>query len=166
VNYYTSKESCETADVTRPSGAALLLSQLGVHVAAEFRRRLAPVGLTPAHVGILRVLAFRPGISQQELAEAVGAVPSRVVKLLDELAERDLIERRRSQADRRSHELHLSSAARGRLAEVRGIVSEHDAAVTAGLTAAELETLVALLTKVAQAQGIEPTGHPGYRASS
>ena len=132
-------------------------------MANEFGRRLSPLGLTPSHVGILRVLAFNPGISQQELAAAIGAVPSRVVKLLDELSERGLVERRRSTVDRRNHELHLSPRAAEQLADVRAIASEHDAAVVKGLSAPELATLVSLLAKVAEANGIEPTSHPGFR---
>lgn len=139
-----------------------MLSQLGGHVSAEFARSLAPLGLTPAHVGVLRVLAFRPGISQQTLATTIGAVPSRVVKLLDELEGRGLIERRRSETDRRHHELHLAPAAAERLAEVRGIAAEHDRRMTQGLDAEELATLVALLGKLAGARGIGPQGHPGY----
>lgn len=132
-------------------------------MAAEFARRLAPLGLTPAHVGILRVIATQPGLSQQALAERIGAVPSRVVKLLDELEDRGLVERRRSETDRRHHELHLAPAAAGRLAEVRELVADHDRAMVKGLTAAERTTLVELLGKVTAAQGIAPLGHPSYR---
>jgi DNA-binding MarR family transcriptional regulator len=163
VNDYTLNGLWQTSGVKRPSGAALLLSQIGAHVSAEFTRRLAPLGLRPAHVGILRVLALRPGLSQQELASAIGAVPSRVVKLLDELSERGLVERRRSTADRRNHELHLSPSASDRLLEVREVVSEHDEAVIAGLSADETQTLLRLLNKIAKGQGMASTGHPGYR---
>ena len=147
----------------RPSGAALLLSQVGVHVSQEFARRLAPLGLTPPHVGILRVLAFQPGISQQELAAAIGAVPSRVVKLLDELEGRGLVERRRSTADRRNHEVVLSEAASAKLGAVLEVAVEHDRAITKGLTTAERTTLIELLGKVADQQGIGRQGHPGFR---
>lgn len=162
MNYYTNDGLCETRSVKRPSGVALLLSQLGAHVAAEFARRLAPLDLTPAHVGVLRVLATQPGLSQQALASAIGAVPSRVVKLIDELEHRGLVERRRSETDRRNHELFLSSAASARLGDVLAVVVEHDKAMVAGLSSAELGTLRTLLAKVADAQGIAPLGHPGY----
>ncbi|MCW2752675.1 MAG: mexR [Marmoricola sp.] len=148
----------------RPSGVALLLSQLGSFVASEFARRLAPLDLTPGQVGILRVIATRPGLSQQALAREIGAVPSRVVKLLDELEDRGLVERRRSATDRRNHELHLSDSAGDRLAEVLGVVVDHDRTMTAGLSAAEVATLRTLLAKVAEAHGVAPLGHPGYRA--
>jgi DNA-binding MarR family transcriptional regulator len=163
VNDYIRNGSWQTSGVKRPSGAALLLSQVGAHVSAEFARRLAPLDLRPAHVGILRVLAFRPGLSQQELASAIGAVPSRVVKLLDELSDRDLIERRRSTTDRRNHELHLSPSASDRLAEVREVVGAHDEAVIAGLSPEETQTLLELLNKIAKGQGMASTGHPGHR---
>lgn len=164
MNDYTGKRLWQTSGVKRPSGAALLLSQIGADVSAEFARRLAPLDLRPAHVGILRVLALRPGLSQQHLASAIGAVPSRVVKLLDELSDRGLVERRRSTTDRRNHELHLSASASERLAEVRAVISEHDQAVIAGLSADETQTLVSLLAKIAQAQGMPTTAHRGYRS--
>lgn len=154
----------QTRPVTKPSGLALLLSQLGADVSAGFARRLAPLDLTPAHVGVLRVLALRPGISQQVLAEAIGAVPSRVVKLLDELGDRGLVERRRSETDRRHHELHLAPSARARLDAVMAVVLEHDREVGAGLRADERRELVALLGKLAEARGIGNHAHPGYRA--
>ncbi|MET3961806.1 DNA-binding MarR family transcriptional regulator [Marmoricola sp. OAE513] len=151
--------------MSRPSSLALLLSQLGSHVAGEFARRLEPLGLTPAHVGVLRTLAVRPGINQQELAEVIGAVPSRVVKLLDELGARGLVERRRSEIDRRHHELHLSPAARSKLDAVMATVVEHDRAIGAGLTAEEKRELVALLGKLAEARGLGGLAHPGFRGS-
>lgn len=151
MNYYT-------------SGLALLLSQLGSHVSVELARRLSPLGLTPAHVGILRVLAIEPGLSQQALAARIGAVPSRVVKLLDELGDRGLVERRRSEADRRHHELHLAPAAAQRLGQVRAIVAEHDRAIVGDLSEDELATLLGLLGKVASAQGLATLGHPSYRS--
>jgi DNA-binding MarR family transcriptional regulator len=164
MNYYTCDTLCQTFLVKKPSGAAFLLSQVGAGVAAEFGRRLAPLGLTPAHVGVLRTLAFQPGMSQQALGRTIGALPSRVVKLLDELDDRGLVERRRSTTDRRNHELHLSPAAADQLAEVRKVVSEHDRDLVAALTADELADLLSLLGKVASAQGLGAQDHPGYRS--
>jgi DNA-binding MarR family transcriptional regulator len=163
MNYYIHDRLWQTCPVSRPSGLALLLSQLGAHTSREFARRLEPLGLSPAHIGVLRVLAFRPGISQQELATTIGAVPSRVVKLLDELGDRGLVERRRSETDRRHHELHLAPAARKKLDAVTEVVVEHDKAVGAGLSATERRELVSLLGKLAEAQGVGGPGHPGYR---
>src|SRR5262249_31405041 len=37
-----------------PRSTAFLLAQVGAHAAAQFAERLAPMGLAPAHAGILR----------------------------------------------------------------------------------------------------------------
>lgn len=152
----------QAAPMKRPSGIAFLLSQLGTGVSAQFAERLVPLGLTPWQVGALRQIAANPGLSQQDLAVRLGAVPSRIVKLLDELEKHGLVERRRSTSDRRHHALHLREAAADQLAEVRRAVSEHDAAVVAPLAAEEIATLRELLGRIAAAQGIDPQVHLGF----
>jgi DNA-binding MarR family transcriptional regulator len=149
--------------VRPPSGAALLLSRIGAHVSARFAERLAELGLTPPQVGVLRIVGQQPGLSQQALAERLGAAPSRVVKLVDELEERQLVVRRRSTTDRRQQELHLADGAGDRVAAVRQVVRDHDADITEALTSDELDDLLRLLAKVAAAQGLTDDGHPGYR---
>lgn len=152
-----------TSPVRPPSGAALLLSRVGAHVSARFADRLAALDLTPPQVGVLRIVGQHPGLSQQALAERLGAAPSRVVKLVDELEDRRLVVRRRSTTDRRQQELHLADGADERVAAVRAVVREHDADITAALTGDELEELLLLLSKVAAAQGLSDEGHPGYK---
>lgn len=137
-----------------PSGAALLLSRLGTHVAGRLAERLQPLGLTPAHVGVLRMVAAEPGLSQQTLAERIGVAPSRVVKLLDDLEDRQLLERRRSAADRRHHEVYLANSATERLRQVRRVVSDNDAELIGSLTPDELATLLTLLRKLADSTGL------------
>lgn len=139
----------------RPSGAALLLARLGAHTSARFAARMAELGLTPEHVAVLRVVGQHPGLNQQALAARLGAPPSRVVRLVDELEEEGLVERRRNQADRRHRELHTVATAEGRLAGILNAVADHDVELTRGLSADEKRTLVELLGKMAAAQGLE-----------
>jgi DNA-binding MarR family transcriptional regulator len=133
---------------------ALLLAQVGTHTARRFAARVAELGLTPAHVGVLRLVGQRPGLSQQALAESLGVVPSKVVLLVDDLEARRVVERRRDPADRRQYALHLAADADEELARVRDVVRRHDEDITAALTAAERKQLLALLSKVAAAQGL------------
>jgi len=148
--------------VPRPSGIAFLLAQLGAHTSERFAARLSELDLTPAHVGVLRVVGQSPGLSQQALSERLGALPSRIVRLVDELEERGLVERRRSQTDRRNHELHVAADAGERLGAVLAAVGEHDTEMTRGLTAQELQTLAELLAKMAAEQGLGGDVHPAY----
>ena len=147
----------------RPSGVAFLLAQLGAHAAGRFADRVAGLGLTPAQVGVLRVVAQQPGLSQQALATELGVVPSKVVALVDALEQRGVLERRREPADRRLYALHLSASAPELLRQVREAVRQHDQELTSALTPAERDQLAGLLRRIADAQGLKPGVHPGYR---
>src|SRR5262249_40914549 len=91
-------------------GVAFLLSQVGAHPAASFEQRLSAIGLTPQHVGLLRMLRSNPGMTQQAMAGLFGIFPSRLVLLLDELEAKQLLTRRSNPNDRRSYHLHLTPA--------------------------------------------------------
>ncbi|HSI64453.1 MAG TPA: MarR family transcriptional regulator [Candidatus Saccharimonadia bacterium] len=146
-----------------PTGAAFLLTQLGTHAARRFGERIAPLGITPPHAGILRMIATIPECSQQQLAERLGILPSRMVLLIDELAEKGLVERRRSVSDRRNYELHLTKTGKQTLDKMQRLAGEHEADLLAALTADERATLTKLCQKVADQQGLTPGVHPGYR---
>ncbi|MBC2876442.1 MULTISPECIES: MarR family winged helix-turn-helix transcriptional regulator [Streptomyces] len=148
---------------THPRGTAFLLAQIGAHAAGRFGERVAALGLTPPDVGLLRMIANRPGLSQRALAADLGVVPSRVVTLVDHLDGKGLVERRRSTEDRRNHALHLSPGGRRMLEEIGEVAAEHEADICAGLDAEERATLTALLERVAARQGLTPGVHPGYR---
>lgn len=148
----------------RPGGVAFLLAQLGAHCAARFADRLEPLQLTPAHAGILRLIASEPDLNQRELAARLQAMPSRVVVLIDQLEARGLLTRQRRQADRRSHALQLTAAGADVLTSLRQIATAHEAEITATLNRNEREQLAALLRRLADANGLAPGIHPGYRA--
>ena len=90
----SSREPGPALERQKGASPAFLLAQIGAHAAAKFAERLGPLGLTPAHVGSLRVIAASAGSSQQEIAEQLGMFPSRLVALVDELQDRCLVERR------------------------------------------------------------------------
>lgn len=110
-----------------------------------------------------RLVAQQPGLSQQALAAQRHVAPSRVVGLVDDLETRKLLERRRDSVDRRQYALHLAAGAEQQLARVRDLVRLHDQDLTGGLTPQERDSLAALLSKLADAQGLSPNVHPGYR---
>jgi hypothetical protein len=69
----------------RVPGVAFLLSQLGFHSTWLWKDRLAPLGIDPRHVVLLRHVAAAEGQSQQALGRAMQIPPSRMVALVDEL---------------------------------------------------------------------------------
>lgn len=143
----------------RSDRAAFLLSQLGSLAASRFAEQTRAIGLTPSDAGVLRFLGRTPGMSQRALADRLGAVPSRVVALIDSLEERDLVERVRSSTDRRNYELHLTARGTSALAELRTIADAHESELLAPLTAEQSAQLSGLLSLLARGNGADPDLH-------
>ncbi|GAA2636067.1 hypothetical protein GCM10010399_81190 [Dactylosporangium fulvum] len=146
-----------------PRGTAFLLAQLGAHATERFSQRVQALGLTPPEVGLLRMIAGRPGRSQQSVAVDLGVVPSRVVALVDNLDHKGLVERRPGETDRRHHALHLTVDGEQVMTEMRSIAAAHDDDICAALDPDERSQLAGLLQRIADQQGLTPGVHPGYR---
>jgi DNA-binding MarR family transcriptional regulator len=145
------------------TSAAFLIAQVGSHAATKFAERLAPLGLSPPHAGILRVLSASPGLTQQALGTVLGILPSRLVILVDELEKDGLVERRDTPEDRRSYALHVTAKGREMLDHIGRVAREHDVAMCAALSEKEREQLAVLLGRVAEEQGLTPGVHPGFK---
>jgi DNA-binding MarR family transcriptional regulator len=153
----------QSRELLDPSGCSFLLTALGTHSAMRFAERVAELDLTPPQVGLLRLIAATPGQSQQAVAQVLGLPPSRLVGLVDALADRGLVQRRRNPEDRRLHALHTTDAAESLLARIATVGREHDDAICRSLDADERAQLRALLARIADDHGLTPGVHPGYR---
>jgi DNA-binding MarR family transcriptional regulator len=142
---------------------AFLLAQVGGQAAARFAERMGELELTPAQAGILNAVRAGPGISQQTLADRLGMLPSALVGFIDGLEERGLLERARSDTDRRRNSLLLTAAGNQTLAAIGALARAHDEELCAALTPAQRDRLADLLTRIASAQGLQPGVHPGFR---
>ncbi len=158
----SNKQVCTTSD-RRPTGVAFLLAQLGAHAARRFGERIAVLGLTPPDAGMLRKISSDPGISQQDLAEHLGIMPSRMVALIDELERKRIVKRSRNTEDRRNYALALTENGRQVLRELSHVAAVHEVALCAALSEEEKLQLGDLLRRIAEEQGLKPGVHPGYR---
>jgi DNA-binding MarR family transcriptional regulator len=134
-----------------PTGEPVL--GLYLHVAyltvmSSFGRRVGRGEITPAIVGMIAMLAARPGVSQAELARllrleraTIGTTVSRAIAL-------DLVIREDASGDARRYALSLSPRGRRMLRTIRRRITAHERATGARLTAAERRTLRALLHKL------------------
>jgi DNA-binding MarR family transcriptional regulator len=146
----------------RSPGAAFLIAQLGGHSARRWIERLAKAGLEPREVMLFRHVAVNQGRSQREVAEAIGLPASRIVALADGLEAKGWIQRRSSASDRRTNALFLTRKGQAALNRIMSVSAEHEADLTRGLEAGELDQLIKLLNKVAAAQGLIAGVHPGF----
>lgn len=140
-----------------------LLSQIGHEVADRFADALAPIGLSPAHFGILSHLHDADGRSQQQLADLLGIHRNAMVGLVDELEALGLVRRARHPDDRRAHAVHLTDYALTTLREAQTLADELESSTLAPLDDAERTQLIALLDTVAAHAGLPPGVHPGLR---
>jgi DNA-binding MarR family transcriptional regulator len=146
----------------RKSFASLLLAQIGAHAARRFAERLSPLKLTPPHAGILRRLAQESGLSQRELASRLGMHASRLVGIVDEMESLGLVAREGNADDRRTYSLQITPKGRETMAEIGKISWEHNESLCAALNDEERETLVNLLQRIADREGLTPGVHPGF----
>jgi DNA-binding MarR family transcriptional regulator len=153
--------STPPAGQLRVPGVAFLLSQLGYYSSRRWKAHLAPLGLDPRQVMVLRRLAGDEGRSQQALGGALQIPPSRMVALVDALEQRGLLLRRPSPSDRRVRTLHLTKEGRRLLGEIMELSVEHEQQLCRGLQPAEREQLLTLLNRLATEQGLAEGVHPG-----
>lgn len=129
----------------RRSGALLdnLARKLRVRSAAV----LAPLSMRPRHLVALTVIRDRSGILQSDLCAELQLDSTNVVGLLNELEADHLVERRRSDADRRRHNVLITEAGNRKLAEVEQALAAAESSVLGGLSTAERDALHDLLAK-------------------
>jgi DNA-binding MarR family transcriptional regulator len=94
---------------------ALLLHKLGNTVLERAEDPLAAIGLTPRQYSLLAVMDSDEPPSQLALAGLCGLLPAQVVPVLDELESRGLVERSRSETDRRRSVVRITDTGRGLL---------------------------------------------------
>ena len=145
------------------TSVAFLLAQVGARAAQEFAKALAPLKLTPADAGILRLLSHSPGISQQDLARKLDMHASKLVAVIDALEEKALAVREANAQDRRIYSLRLTNAGEEKLRAIGEVARAHNEAICFGLDPAERAALSGLLQRIAARHGLTPGVHPGYK---
>ena len=131
------------------SSTTFLLKRLGFSAKDHSHGAFEGTGLSPFHYAVLALLEEDPRETQAQIADALGYDRSLIVRLLDELEERELVIRKRDPGDRRRHVVKLTPAGRSMLVELRAIMDRLEGEYLAPLSAAEQETLHVLLTKLA-----------------
>lgn len=121
---------------------------------------LGSVGLTPALFALLNVLGARDGAIQQELSSDMGIDPSAMVKLINELEDAGLAERRRRPGDRRAWEVTITPKGRRSLQRARRVVAAAQDEVLGGLSAAERRQLLKLMRQALVSAPPQPPWRP------
>jgi DNA-binding MarR family transcriptional regulator len=114
----------------------------------QFDRRAVRFGLTRAQWRALKRVHHGEGLTQNELAEFLEMEPIAVGRVIDRLQKAGFIERRADPADRRCWRLHLQPKAHAVIDDMEQISSELFAQAQRGIAAAEMKSMISVLTRM------------------
>lgn len=137
-------------DTLGPLGDILGLRIRLAHGAVQrhFAEHFDALGLTQKQVSVLWLAGDRPGIAQTELARRLQMDRATTMAIVHALEKRGLLERRRTDTDRRLVALALSAEGERVLAGARAAIIEHEGWLKQRFTADEIATLTELLARI------------------
>ena len=113
-----------------------------------FSRLAQEIGTRPGRFATLMLIGRNPGISQTALSRANGRDKSSLTPVLNDLARRGLVIRRRTRADQRTYRLSLTPAGRRLLAELTRCAREHERKLDRIIGAREQKDFVRVLKRI------------------
>lgn len=102
------------------------LRRAQLSVVTEFNDSLLAFGLRPADFSVLILVANNTGLKQSDVAEALGIQRANFVAIIDGLEDKGLLQRRRSESDRRVHFMEMTEEGRSLLDDISQIWREHE----------------------------------------
>ncbi len=111
-------------------------------------QRLKPFGMTRVQFATLAKLERQEGLMQSELAEMLEVQPIAMVRIIDQLSEEGLIERRPDAQDRRCNRMFLTSAGRARLRSLDHFKEDLGRDVFAGINEDDINRLLSTLDQL------------------
>lgn len=122
------------------------LQQLTHAYRAYMRRAIeaAEIGIPAAHVRVLKGIEAAPSCTAQHLASCLRRDRAQITRMLKDLLDNQLIEKRDHPHDRRSQWLTLTASGEALLEQVQRLEEAAAAQMTAGLSALEVDDFIRL----------------------
>jgi len=132
------------------------LRRAAVRQRERFRNVFAPFDIRPVQLTALTLILYNDRLGQSNLGHALGMKRANVVKLLDELQARSLIERKPSKRDRRAYDVHLTAEGQKFTKKLLAVHQKLEADLAESIGEKDLKRLIELLGKFRQVDP-EPT---------
>lgn len=129
-------------------GLGFLITDVARLLRLEFQKRMEGKGLTLAQARALVHVSRTPGIRQVELAERLEIQPITLARLIDQLQDNALVERRPDPTDRRAYQLFPSKQAQPYIKEIGKVIDGIREEVLSGLSERELNMVFNALEKM------------------
>jgi MarR family transcriptional regulator, organic hydroperoxide resistance regulator len=113
----------------------------------DFMAAVADFGLTQKQAATMWLIQANGGVSQAEVAAALGMDRATMMAVTDRLEDRGFVTRKRSTVDRRRQDLFLTPAGQAILRRCKTRIAEHEKKFRALFSPAELASLLEALKK-------------------
>ncbi|MDB6058157.1 MAG: transcriptional regulator, MarR family [Verrucomicrobiales bacterium] len=129
----------------------ILLRRAWYGLNQAFRRRIAPIGVTPDQFTVLRTLLEheKTGLTQSELTREMGSDANTIGSLVLRIERAGWINRARHERDRRAYHLKISAVGRAKYKEARKIAITLQEELLAGWSEKKREEFLTNLAQVA-----------------
>ena len=136
----------------------VVLSRAHAAVAAHSQADIARHGLTPAEFGVLEALLHKGPLLLGEVQKKILVTSGGVTYLVDRLAAKGLVERRRCEHDRRAYYAALTPTGEELIREIFPAHAEAIRHAMGGLTEQEKDEAIALLRALGRHAAAADTG--------
>ena len=140
-----------------PELIGYVLRRAQLVVFQDFFQAFAPFNISPAQFSVLSVIERNPGLTQSQVAEALGIKRTNFVGLLDELERAWLAERRQAARDKRSYALYLTADGAALMRKLKPVLKAHEARMIARIGESGRDRLVELLHEIVDGPGANGT---------
>lgn len=125
------------------------LRRAQVNLFSDFTEHCSRFGITPGLFGVLSIVERNPGLTQTAIANALGNDRSAMVSVVDRLEGMNIVERKPSASDRRSHALFLTKYGETFYKELVEEVLRHERSFLSLLKEGERELIIDVLNRFA-----------------
>lgn len=125
-----------------------LLADVTRQMRRAFQKRFADSFLTMAQARVLVYVARQEGLRQIDLADLLDVQPITLTRLIDQLVDGGVVERRSDPTDRRAHLLYLLPTAKAHLESIEQVTKTIREESLGGLTERQVTDLLAALQKM------------------
>lgn len=133
------------------------LAQASISTASVFTQLVGePFGLRPVEFTVLSLINENPGSSLARLAQALAVTAPNITMWIDRLEERGLVQRGRSETDRRAQHLDVTPEGRQLVTKATQQLHDGERELLAHLSDGERTILIELLHKVACSRPAKP----------
>jgi DNA-binding MarR family transcriptional regulator len=129
-----------------------LLRRAQLAVFSDFFQTFSDFGISPAQYSILTVIGRNPGLSQTEVADALGIKKTNFVAVIKELERRGTVLRTAMPTDKRSFALTLTPPGRSLLSKLHAAAQDHENRIRSVFGADQYAALMGPLHRLARSE--------------